>query len=271
MSVPTFSGGRWHRISLAALAAIVAVGASSARAQTAAEVAAANNPLAPITAINLQDYYVPTISGSPDSTANSMLLRGVLGTGSMIIRATLPLSTVSGSGIDASGLGDLNVFDAFLLPRKGTTQFGVGPLFVFPTATNDALGAGKWQAGAAVVFVTTPVPELLLGSLVTYQHSFANAGSTERSTTSLLIAQPLLIAQVGGGWYLRSTAVWTFDLEQGTWNIPLGIGAGKVLRAGHAVLNIFLEPQFTAVHYGAGQPALQIFGGINIQFPKQRG
>jgi hypothetical protein len=36
-------------------------------------------------------------------------------------------------------------------------------------------------------------------------------------------------------------------------------------------LNIFLEPQFTAVHYGAGQPVLQIFGGINIQFPKERG
>ena len=36
--------------------ATVTLGAGVARAQTAAEVAAANNPLAPITAINLQNY-----------------------------------------------------------------------------------------------------------------------------------------------------------------------------------------------------------------------
>lgn len=245
-------------------------GAAAARAQTAAEVAAANNPLAPITAINLQNYYVPTIYGSPDSTANTMLLRGVIGTESMILRATLPLSTISGNGIDKSGAGDLNVFDAFLLPRKGHTQFGVGPLLVFPTASNQALGAGKWQAGAAVVVISTPAPALLIGGLVTYQHSFANSGSVERPTTSVFVAQPLMIAQVGGGWYLRSTAVWNFDFAQGTWNIPIGVGAGKVLRAGDAVFNIFLEPQFTVVHYGPGQPAIQIFGGINIQFPKKK-
>jgi len=244
---------------------------ANARAQSAAEVAAANNPLAPITAFNLQDYYIPTLYGSPDSTANSMLLRGVVATESMIIRATLPLATVSGNGADYSGLGDLNIFDAFLLPRKGTTQFGVGPLFVLPTATNDALGAGKWQAGAAVVVVTEPAPDLMIIGLVTYQHSFANSGSTDRSTTSVLVVQPNLLAQLGRGYYLRSTAVWNFDLYNGTWNIPLGVGAGKVFRAGSAVFNIFMEPQFTVLHYGAGQPAFQIFSGINIQFPKKRG
>jgi len=245
--------------------------ASGARAQTPEEVAAANNPLAPITAVNLQDYYVPTTYGVPDATANSMLLRGVVATESMIIRATLPLATVSGNGADYSGLGDLNIFDAFLLPRKGTTQFGVGPLFVLPTATNDALGAGKWQAGAAVVVVTQPAPDLMLIGLVTYQHSFANSGSTDRQTTSVLIVQPNMLAQLGRGYYLRSTAVWNFDLYKGTWNVPLGVGAGKVLRAGDAVFNIFIEPQFTVLHYGVGQPAFQIFSGINIQFPKKRG
>lgn len=268
---PIFSGGRRCLFALAALGILFAAAAGPAKAQTAEEVAAANNPLAPITAINLQNYYVPTVYGSPDSTANSALVRGVLSTGSMLIRATLPVSTISGNGVDESGLGDLNVFDAFLLPRKGSTQLGFGPLLVLPTATRDALGAGKWQAGAAAVVVSTPVPELMIGGLVTYQHSFANADSTERATTSLLIFQPLLFVQVGSGWVLRSTAVWSFDLAQGTWNIPLGIGAGKVLRAGHAVFNIFLEPQFTVAHYGSGQPALQIFGGINLQFPKPRG
>ena len=266
-----FLGTRSPLFSSAALAAVLLAGAGVALAQTAAEVAAANNPLAPITAINLQNYYVPTIYGSPNSTSNNFLFRPIFATESMLIRGTLFLPTTSGNGVDESGIGDLTVFDAFLFPTKGSTEFGVGPLLVFPTASNQALGAGKWQAGAAFVVVSKPTPSLLISGLVNYQHSFANAGSTERPTTSVLTAQPIVIAQVGGGWYLRSTGVWNFDIAQGNWYIPIGVGVGKVVKEGDALLNFFLEPQFTVVHYGPNQPAVQIFGGINIQFPKKAG
>ena len=35
--------------------------------------------------------------------------------------------------------------------RKGWA-FGVGPLFSFPTTSEDRFGSGKWQAGAAGAF-----------------------------------------------------------------------------------------------------------------------
>jgi hypothetical protein len=244
--------------------------AGMARAQSEAEeVARANNPLAPITAINIQNYYVPTLYGLPDQQANSLLLRGILGTRKMILRATLPVSTApSGANESASGLGDLNVFDAILLTKDGAkTQFGVGPLLVVPTATADALGAGKWQGGAAVVVITTPAPSVLVGGLVTYQHSFA--GGSDRPDTSLLAAQPIAILQFGAGFYARSTGVWQFDLENDTYSVPFGVGVGKVMRAGKAVLNVFLEPQFSVLRKGTGQPSFQVFAGINVQFPKR--
>ena len=40
--------------------------------------------------------------------------------------------------------------------------------------------------------------------------------------------------------------------------------------AGDAVLNFYLEPQFTVLNNGANQPELQVFAGFNIQFPKKR-
>lgn len=249
---------------------LVAVGAAPAGlGQTAAEVAKANNPLAPVTAINFHDYYVPTLYGIPDQSANAMLLRPVLATSRMIIRGTLPLSTVPlGAGDPASGLGDFSIFDAFLLTSsESRTQFGLGPLLVVPTATDDVLGAGKWQAGGALVGVSSVAPTVMLFGLVTYQHSFA--GDTSRPTASLLTAQPGAIIQIGGGYYVRSTGVWQFNTQTGDYSIPFGLGAGKVLRAGTAVLNVFLEPQFTVLHEGVGQPAFQTFAGINIQFPKQ--
>lgn len=35
---------------------------------------------------------------------------------------------------------------------------------------------------------------------------------------------------------------------------------------GKAVLSLFFEPQFTLAHEGFGQPAIQMFAAINIQF-----
>ena len=48
--------------------------------------------------------------------------------------------------------------------------------------------------------------------------------------------------------------------------MPLGFGIGKVVKAGHTVFNIFIEPQFTVLHDGVGQPEMQIFAGLNMQF-----
>jgi hypothetical protein len=161
--------------------------ASAQETPNADEVAKANNPLAPITAINFQNYYLPTLYLLPEQHANTLQLRGIFATTKMIVRATLPVSTAPTSILESvSGLGDLNVFDAFLLTEEGAkNQFGVGPLLVAPTATDNALGDGKWQTGAAAVVVTQPHPTVMIGGLVTYQHSFA--GDSDRPTASLWV------------------------------------------------------------------------------------
>ena len=244
--------------------------AGTARAQSEAEeVDRANNPLAPITAINFQNYYVPTLYGLPDQQANSMLLRGILGTRKMILRATLPVSTVpSGASESASGLGDLNVFDAILLTKDGAkTQFGVGPLLVVPTATADALGAGKWQGGPRSSSSRhLPRASWWAGS------SPISTPSREDRTGRTPVSWPRSRSpsfSFGAGFYARSTGVWQFDLENDTYSVPFGVGVGKVMRAGKAVLNVFLEPQFSVLRKGTGQPSFQVFAGINVQFPKR--
>jgi hypothetical protein len=50
--------------------------------------------------------------------------------------------------------------------------------------------------------------------------------------------------------------------------MPLGFGVGKVMRAGNIVYNMFVEPQFTILHDGTGQPKVQLFAGLHLQFPK---
>src|ERR1700733_8589440 len=93
-----------------------------------------NNPLNLAASFNIQNYYTPSVFGASAHT-NDLLLRPtvLVGPNSLtgvpqIFRGTVPLSTrPDPSGGYNTGLGDLNLFDIFLL-SEGDVQVGVGPL-----------------------------------------------------------------------------------------------------------------------------------------------
>lgn len=236
---------------------------------SAEQMSKANNPLADMNALNFHDYWVPSIRGLPDDYINTMNVRPVMVAGRHIIRATIPFVTAPiGGGAYESGLGDINIFDAIKLTGPGSkNDIGVGPLLVFPSASEDALGQGKWQVGAAAVIICPLAGGSLLGSLITYQTDFA--GDDDRADTSVLAAQPIATLAMGGGYYFRSTPVWVFDLENNRTLIPLGFGIGRVFKAVGGVANAFFEPQFTVYSEGDGQPAIQYFFGLNMQWGKK--
>jgi len=231
----------------------------------------ANNPLAKVQAFNLHDYYVPTMSEAPDQTANTFWLRYAQPFGKWLVRASLPLARVpaadGASSSGSSGLGDFNAFAAYLFDTKPGVSFGVGPQLTAPTATADETGTGKWQGGLAAVFFDATSPAVQWGGLVTWQADFA--GDADRNGTNVLAVQPFYFVQLGKGLYVRSTAVMAFDLENGTYNLPVGLGIGQVIPTKSAVFNVFVEPQFTVLSHGARQPELQVFVGFNTQFVKK--
>ena len=79
-------------------------------------------------------------------------------------RELAALEEIFGPGIGDTefGLGDLTP-EFFFSPRKPTLLapglgmvWGLGPVFQFPTATDDELGTGKWSAGPTfVIFFET--------------------------------------------------------------------------------------------------------------------
>ena len=224
----------------------------------------ANNPLANMVAFNIQNYYMTDLYGT-DESANTAWLRYAQPVGKWLFRASLPISTVPvpGQADSTSGLGDFNIFAAYLLSDPASPeQFGVGPLLAAPTATDDVLGADVWQAGAAAVYFNAVSPVVQWGGLVTYQQDVAGDGDD----TSLAVLQPFLFLQLGKGTYLRSAPLWVFDLEKNTYHVPLGFGIGKVVKKDTTVFNMFIEPQFTILHDGVGQPEFQIFAALNLQF-----
>ena len=227
----------------------------------------ANNPLTDIPAIQVQNYLQPVMSGQPVSGADQPFLRGILPHDTFgwpqLMRASLATgTTVWGPAGTESGLGDLTLFDVPLF-QLANAKLGIGPLLIVPTATSPALGERKWQAGAQAV-VSAPYDWGLVAALVAYQQAF------DGSARSLTI-QPFLFYNLTDGFYLRSSGITAIDFGRQRAVVPVGLGLGHVRRlADGNVLNLYLEPQYSVVQSGIGQPSFQIFAGFNIQFPPGR-
>lgn len=232
------------------------------------DVATANNPIAPMNAIFFQNYYAPTVYGVPGSS-NLLDFRTLVVSGRQIVRATLPISSAEDSnGNQQSGLGDFNVFDAIrVTPELSKNVLAMGPLLVAPTATNRFLGQGKWQAGFAAVGLHSLSAGSEVIGILTWQHSFA--GEHSRPDAQTLTFQPIAALSIGGGYYVRSSGLCSFDISNNKTLIPLGVGFGKVFKTGHAIVNAFIEPQFTVYHNGTDQPTFQLFSGLYFLFKKK--
>ena len=96
----------------------------AAQEETPSEILAqSNNPLAPLSGINFNEYYAPNLYDAP-GVANTFNIQGVLIPLRRhfdlfhIVRVTLPVATVpADSGVSESGLGDLVIQDAFRVSR----------------------------------------------------------------------------------------------------------------------------------------------------------
>jgi hypothetical protein len=237
------------------------------------QVNTANNPLADMMAVSLHNYYFPKLNGIPDESANTFWLRLVTPFWRIIPRVSLPIQVVPAAPGDptvakVTGIGDLNIFATFVVtPDDSPAMFGVGPIYTAPTASNDALGSGKHEVGVAALTVWAK-GIILVGGLFNYQ--IGVGGDSSKPRTQFIAAQPFLMLQLGSGYYLRSAPIWYFDIEQPTYNVPFGLGAGKVIITEKVVFNIFIEPQFAMALRGIGQPDVQIFAGMNMQFQPGR-
>lgn len=188
----------------------------------------------------------------------------------LITRTIIPLidQPELGPGVgDVFGLGDIQL-SQFLSPAKsGALIWGIGPIFQFPTATDDALGSDKWSAGPTAAALTIRGP-WVAGALVNHLWSFA--GDDDRADVNQTLIQPIVNYNLPGGWFLTSvpyiTANWETDGDD-RWTVPIGIGVGKVHRFGTQPVSLQLTPYYNVVRPDdAAEWTLQF--RINLLFPK---
>ncbi|CAE6953205.1 conserved exported protein of unknown function [Pseudomonas marincola] len=254
---------------LAAAAFALSQGALSAE-ETTDSAAQANNPLANMTAFNLQNYYIGELTES-DKSADQFWFRYAkpfsVGESNWLLRASLPINSfpsATSSG-RTTGIGDLNLFAAYLIDTGDpAVSFGVGPQLTARTATDDELGSEKWSGGLVNVLFNASSPKFQYGYLLSWQQSFA--GNESREDVNIAAFQPFAFYQLGGGTYLRAAPIWTYNIENDNYSVPLGLGIGQVFKQKKTVYNFFIEPQVSVADRGPGQPEWQVFMSLNLQF-----
>ncbi|MGE0519541.1 MAG: hypothetical protein AB7N53_14055 [Candidatus Binatia bacterium] len=149
----------------------------------------------------------------------------------------------------------------------------VGPTFVFPTATDKAAGQGAWQAGPLFAALYKGVPWLLVGCLIQNPISFAYT-SPDRQSVNTLLFQPVLLAALPGGWYVKSAdATWVHNWRHDTPTLlPLSFGIGRVfVREGSPPINFFVSGEWMAYRHSApAAPQTTVRFGMTVAFPDFR-
>jgi len=243
------------------------------------------DPLSTLPQVIIRDSYTPTNYGTNVET-NQAIIRpliprvppNTLLPFAQLIRPTFALVTVPSSrGGSRTEFGDLPVFDIAALPwpdrRKTGLLVGIGPTFVFPTATSRSAGQGAWQAGPALGAIYTGIPGLLIGFIAQNPIGFAYT-SPNRPPQNTLQFQPVLALHLWHEWYLRSAeANWTMGWHRHSPTmLPLSAGLGRTLvRPGLPPLSLFVTGQWMVYRQFAPlAPQTTINFGMTIAFPQLR-
>lgn len=195
-----------------------------------------------------------------------------------LIRPTFALVTVPSSrGGTRTEFGDLPMFDIAVLPwfdrQKTGLLIGVGPTFVFPTATSTSAGQGAWQAGPALGAIYSGIPGLLVGFVAQNPISFAYT-SPNRPPQNTFQFQPVLALHLWDKWFLRSAdANWTVGWHRhSSTMLPLSLGLGRTLvRPGLPPMSLFVTGQWMAYRqYAPIAPQTTVNFGLTVAFPEFR-
>ncbi len=242
------------------------------------------DPLTTLPQLVIRDSYSPANYGTGAET-NQAIIRPLIPRipprtllpFPQLIRPTLALVTVpSARGGTRTELGDLALFDLAVLPwpdRKSGFLIGLGPTFVFPTATSRSAGEGAWQAGPALGLIYRGIPGLLAGFIAQNPISFAYT-SPRRPPQNAFELQPVFAYHLWGKWYLRSAeANWTIGWRRGSPTmLPLSMGIGRTfVRPGLPPMSFFVTGQWMLYRqYAPLAPQTTVNFGMTVAFPQFR-
>ncbi len=285
--------GRLFRIALVALGLSAGLAlpmlaqdpASDEKAQEAELAKKLQNPVASLISLPIQNNWDFGI-GSANATRYTANIQPVIPFSlgddwNLITRTIVPViyaeSPVKG-GSDKSGLGDI-VQSFFFSPKApvGGWILAAGPVMLYPTATDKALGFGKWGAGPTALALQQN-HGWTYGMLVNHLWSYADAGRYAASDAgdasdgtgaqvNATFIQPFVSYTTKTFTTFGLNTESTYDWSNSQWTVPLNVSVSQLLKLGKQPIQLSLGAKYYADGPGGG-PDWGLRFGITFLFPK---
>ncbi|MBC2713856.1 MAG: transporter [Desulfobacteraceae bacterium] len=236
------------------------------------------NPIADLITIPVQMSYDSDIGPADDGWKLQTNIQPVIPLQlnpdwNLITRTILPViyqdDILPGTG-SQFGLGDTSV-SLFFSPQSslsaGGVLWGIGPICLLPTATDDLLGTKKWGAGPAGIVLTARGP-WTIGMLANHVWSFA--GDSERDDISNTFLQPFVAYTGPSAWTISVQTESTYNWKTENWSVPINIAVAKLVRFGILPVSLQAGVGYWAESPDAGPEGLRYRLQANFVLPKPK-
>jgi hypothetical protein len=233
------------------------------------------NPLASLIILPLQLTYDGNIGPDEEGSGWRLNLQPVIPFSlgedwNLISRTIIPLidqHDVPLNNLGESGLGDV-VQSFFFSPKEPTASgwiWGVGPVLLLPTATDEMLGGEKWGVGPTAVGLKQSGP-WTYGVLANHIASFA--GDDARDDISTTLVQPFLtyITKTMTTFQLDTES--TYDWKADEWSVPINFNVSQLLKIGPQIIQVGVGARYWADSPDNGPSGWGARFTLTFLFPK---
>lgn len=234
------------------------------------------NPIASLISVPMQYNYDEGYGPNGDGAVHRINVQPVIPFSfsddwNLITRTIIPFidqEDLPFPGFGESGLGDI-VASQFFSPKAtgpGGWTWGVGPVELLPTASDDALGGEKWGLGPTGVALKQVGP-WTYGILA--NHIWSVAGDEDRADINASFVQPFVsyITKTKTTFSLASES--TYDWEANAWSIPLIAQVSQLLKLGNQPIQLGVGARYWADSPDGGPEGWGARVQLTFLFPKK--
>lgn len=188
----------------------------------------------------------------------------------LISRTILPVvwqDDIAGNSGTQFGLSDTtqSFFFSPKEPTSGGIIWGLGPVLLLPTGTDDLLSTRKWGAGPTGVVLRQSGP-WTYGGLV--NHVWSYAGDDNRSDVNSTFLQPFMSYTTDDAWTFTLNSESTYDWTSDEWSVPINAMVAKLVTIDKQPISFQAGVRYYAASSDNGPEGFGARAAVTFLFPK---
>ena len=233
------------------------------------------NPIASLVSVPLQYNYDKYGGRNEDASVSTLNIQPVIPFSlgkdwSLITRTIVPLIDKHGfpsNDMNKSGLGDITASQFFSpkSPTAGGWIWGVGPVELLPTATENALGSKQCGIGPTAV-VLKQQGGWTVGFLG--NHIWSVTGDNDRAYVNATFLEPFVSYTTKTKTTIGLNTESTYDWESKEWSVPVNVQVAQLFKIGPQILQIAVGGRYWATSPDNGPEGWGLRVQLTFLFPQ---